>query len=83
MKIKHLIALGGASCVALLGVQPLRAAESNQALEHKIEVLERELRDLSAQVKTNNAASKRAQKETAIAVSFGARSCSWQLLQRY
>src|SRR3981081_4685406 len=75
MRIKYLLALGGASCAcaALLAVEPARAqtAQSNKALEQKVEELEQQVKFLSDQVKASNEANKKAQ--TAAALSANAK----------
>jgi predicted porin len=75
MRFKYLLALGGASCAfaALLAAEPARAqtAQSNKALEQKVEELEQQVKFLSNQVKASNEASKKAQ--TAAALSANAK----------
>jgi predicted porin len=70
MKYKYVLALGGASCAALLAAGPAMAqstqpAQSSKALERKVEELEQQVRLLSDQVKANNEAAKKAKKATA------------------
>jgi Gram-negative porin len=73
MKIKYLLALGGVSCAALLAVEPAGAqsAQSNKALEQKVEALEQQVKFLSDQVKASNEANNKAQ--TAAALSANAK----------
>src|ERR1700681_1102880 len=73
MRFKYLLALGGASCASLLAAEPARAqtAQSNKALEQKVEELEQQVKFLSDQVKASNEASKKAQ--TAAALSANAK----------
>jgi predicted porin len=63
---KYLLALGMASCAALVGVEPTTAlAFTNMELEQKVNELERQVKILSDLVKANNEATKKGQADAA------------------